>query len=207
MNELKKTNGTTLVELMVAFAIAGIFMVSAAMLVSSFTNVYLRIINRNRIQDISNVVMEKVVEELTYASETATEVDADRVKGSVMLSGEDSDGNYLVAEYSNKDGNPVRMSTQADGEGNQKGLLLEYQPIYENNSPDGAILYEGSQWYMGKGFYKKNQVDVRFRKIENTACIQVTLTVSDEKGRYKKTTEKCVECIDLDPNDVQVEGS
>ena len=60
MNELKKTNGTTLVELMVAFAIAGIFMVSATMLISSFTNVYLRIINRNRIQDISNVVMEKV---------------------------------------------------------------------------------------------------------------------------------------------------
>lgn len=95
MNELKKTNGTTLVELMVAFAIAGIFMVSAAMLVSSFTNVYLRIINRNRIQDISNVVMEKVVEELTYASETATEVDADRVKGSVMLSGRTATGTIL----------------------------------------------------------------------------------------------------------------
>ena len=206
MNELKKKNGTTLVELMVAFAIAAIFMASATMLVSSFTNVYLRIINRNRIQDISNVIMEKVVEELTYASETATEVEADKVKGSVMLSSEDGEGNYYVVEYSNKDGNPVRMSSQDDEHGKERGLLLEYQPIYENNSPEGNILYEGSQWYMGAGFYKKNHIDLRFRKLEDSSCIQVILMVSDEKGRYQKKTEKYVECIDLDPVDIQVDA-
>jgi hypothetical protein len=189
--------GVTLVELIVSFALAAIFMTAALALVPSFTNVYLRIINMNRIHDISSVVLEKVVDELSYASgyEGGDLILSDPIPG--------QEGVYSSVEYSDDTGNRVRMN--ADEE---RGLLLTYQEI-RSDDEDSEILYPKTEWYLGSGMYKGNRISLSFEQVENTSLIKIYLEVFSAEGVYSQKVETYAECIDLDADDIKcgTEGS
>lgn len=183
--------GVTLVELIVSFALAAIFMTAALALVPSFTNVYLRIINMNRIHDISSVVVEKVVDELSYASgyEGGDLILSNPVPG--------LEGVYGSVEYSDDTGNRVRMN--ADEE---RGLLLTYQEI-RSDDEESEVIYPETQWYLGSGMYKGNRISLAFEQVENTSLIKIYLEVFSAEGVYSQKVETYAECIDLDADDIK----
>ncbi|MEF9840474.1 MAG: hypothetical protein RR275_06750 [Lachnospiraceae bacterium] len=184
----ESTSGTTLVELVVAFALAAVFMTAAVALISPFTNVYLRVVNMNRIHNISNVVMEKVVNELAFAgASNSTKILLKEETGA-------KEGYRSAIEYSDYTGSRVTMNTQ-DGE-----LVLTYAPT--EIEPKEIV------WQFGTDFYQGNKVELAFQHRDNTNQIKIYLKVYSGKNEkaYFQTTETYVECVDVDSGDIMIQG-
>lgn len=180
----ESTSGTTLVELVVAFALAAVFMTAAVALISPFTNVYLRVVNMNRIHNISNVVMEKVVNELAFAgASNSTKILLKEETGA-------KEGYRSAIEYSDYTGSRVTMNTK-DGE-----LLLTYAKTERET--------EDVKWQFGTDFYQGNKMDLQFQQVAGTKKIKIYLKVylGKNEDTYSQTTETYVECVDADSGDI-----
>ena len=69
----KNNRGTTLVEMIVCFALMGIFMAAAAAIISSITGLYYNIKGEIYSREVSDIVMEKITSEIDGAEYYATE--------------------------------------------------------------------------------------------------------------------------------------
>lgn len=64
---LGKNRGTTLIEMVVCFALLGVFMACAAALISSITSIYYRVKGEISAREVSDIVIEKIVSEVDGA--------------------------------------------------------------------------------------------------------------------------------------------
>lgn len=213
----------TLVELIVTFAVAAIFMAAAAMLVVPATKMTLEVKAMNRVHDDAAIIMETIVNELSYAGTYAG--------GSIQLTDVinvadpaddlcDYNGYYREVKYRDKGGNPavMRVTTAEDVEGAEDDtetvalvgegkLLIAYDQI-EDDVTGNLPIREKIDWSYGKGLYRDNEIRLGFqKKTDDKNIITVRLTVINTTSGYSYTQETDVRCINVTAENIQKEAA
>lgn len=194
------SQGMTLIELIVTFAVAAIFMTAAAMLIAPATKMTLRIKGMNRVHSDAAIIMETVVNELSYADSYLEDGAADIP--AIKLSdpyppGDAYEGYYRQAAYSDKGGNPAVISVTSDDDTGGKGRLqIVYDAIKSDDGTDTEIRKE-IDWSYGKGLYRDNEITLGFRKKPDKNIITVRLTVTNTISEYSYTQETDVRCMNI----------
>lgn len=211
------SKGMTLIELIVTFAVAAIFMAAAALLIVPATKMTMHIKGMNRVHDEAAIIMETIRNELSYADayteNTGTEVPTIGLKYAYPTdAGDDAydadyAGYYKSAAYSDKGGNPAEIKVDdQEGSESQGRLQIVYAEISDN--PDGAaeseVIREEIKWWYGKGLYQNNQLRLGFKKKDpDKNIITVKLTIIDPTSGYSYTEEADIRCMNVNPDRIK----
>lgn len=205
----------TLIELVVTFAVAAIFMAAAALLVAPAARMTMHVKGMNRVHDDAAIIMETVRNELSYA-DTYTENTGDagaaiELKNPYSANPGDAaydadySGFYKSVAYSDKGGNPAEISVDEDG--NNKGRLqIVYAEISDNpgGGADQVVVRDEIKWWYGKGLYQNNQIRLGFqKKADDKNIITVKLTVTDPSSGYSYTEEADIRCMNVNANRIK----
>ena len=214
---IRDSKGMTLIELVVTFAVAAIFMAAAALLVVPATKMTMHVKGMNRVHDDAAIIMETIRNELSYADayteNTGTDIPAIELKNLYPANTGDAAydaayaGYYKSAAYSDKGGNPAEISVDETDGDNKGRLQIVYAKISDN--PGGAeeeVIREEIRWWYGKGLYQNNQIRLGFKKKDpNKNIITVKLTVTDPSSGYSYTEEADIRCMNVKAERIKVE--
>lgn len=196
----------TLVELIVTFAVAAIFMAAAAMLVVPATKMTLEVKAMNRVHDDAAIIMETIVNELSYAGTYAG--GSIQLTDVINVADPADDDYYREVKYSDKGGNSavMRVTTADDTEAaalvGEGKLLIVYDQIEDDVTGNSPI-----HWSYGKGLYRDNEIRLGFRKKDDKNIITVRLTVTNTTSGYSYTQETDVRCINVTAENIQEEAA
>lgn len=194
-NTKRKTDskGMTLVELIVTFAVAAIFMAAAAILVVPATKMTMQVRGMNRVHDDAAIIMETIVNELSYA-DSFDIVLTDKYPDDAT---NPYNGYYQKVKYNDKGGNQAEMSVTDDGEAR---LQIVYAAIDDGA---GTLIRNEIDWSYGKGLYRDNVIMLGFQKEDpNKNIIAVRLTVTNTTSGYSYTQETDVRCMSVEANKI-----
>ncbi len=206
MNKRKINNsGMTLIELIVTFALLGLFMVAATKVISDTVSVYYSAKSIQGGMQVSSIINTKITGEIEGAL----------VEGSV-------NDNSTMSIYISDDGHKIELNDNSgshiyitsdkvfDNDEN-KYMLIYYYPIAEEDENTGVVTTgTGSKWTFDNKTYMGYRVkDLKFEKLSelsdtsdpdygkyNGNIIRMTLTLNSEKfGDY--TTLTYIECYNF----------
>lgn len=193
-------SGTTLVELMVTFALLGMLMVQASYVISSITSAYYQIKGNDIGMQVANVVMTKISGQLENArnvvivSEDYMEPGGEAVTGTLILAGD-------AAEFRNGNGSHVKLCLEGDED--RKYLSLHYYEVASVNEETGEEeqVYKAVDWKydsaMYMGYHIRNLQFAMAGTEYDSNVIRVTLELeSPQYGEYR--TEQLMRCYNLD---------
>lgn len=205
MNKRKINNaGMTLVELIVTFALLGLFMVAATKVISDTVSVYYSAKSIQTGMQVSSIINTKITGEIEGAL----------VEGSVN---DDSNVSIFISE----DGHKIELNDNAGShiyitnekpDGQDEGyMLIYYFPIAEQDEETGTVtLGTGSKWTFDSKTYMGYKIkELKFEKLSelsdasdsdfenyNGNIIRMTLTINSERyGDY--TTVTYIECYNF----------
>lgn len=177
LKALKKNAGFTMVELIVCFAILGIFMVSAAQLISSTAFIYQDAKATANSQQVADILMNKVTGEIKNAQ--SNPVIATMPDGSNSI------------KFTNSDGVPILISKNDNvGKDPYDLLNIEYNPGTEGK--------DHVNWRYDKKVYKGFHItNMTFKqdasKYEDNVYI-VTISVKNDKEGAEYEMTSLVKC-------------
>lgn len=179
---MKNKKGMTLVELIVGFALAGIFMASAAVVLSSSMRVFVRANNMAHAQTVADMLLETITSELSSAADASYQG-----TGDTMILTENS------VSYVDKNAYPVIISSE-DGR-----LILSYQHV---ETATGEV-EEPVKWQYKEGAYLSTKISsLQFRHLERN-LIEVTLILTAEKSNQDFEFSRIIQCYNLDDNAIK----
>lgn len=170
--------GYTLVELIVSFALIGIFMSSAAVIISGALRVHARMDQLPKIQMAADTIMETIVGEVTSAS-----------SGGVTIQTVDED--YDTLTFVDKNGYPVTICVGDDSQPETEGLLrLEYEELDDSGNP--------IVWYYSQGVYMHHYISRLYFTSQMSAAgkelITVELQLKNPGTGYAVDFKQIIEC-------------
>ena len=139
----RNNKGTTLTEIIVSFALLGIFLASAAAVISLITNTYYRTKGETYAKQVSDIVLEKIVSELEGAKyEPVAEGETSGINPAIST----SRGSSTITLYDRTD---TKIDIYADS--TDKEIKIYYYDI--NNSFDSSKSRSATTWKFDKGVY------------------------------------------------------
>lgn len=185
---MKKTKdnrrGSTLVEVIVTFALIGMFLLAATTAVSAAMNAFYRMESLSRAIVVSDTILDKAQGELSLAS----------ADGALLCLGGESSGDdwWKTICFYSANGNPVRMESEASGDGKGR-FSLYYYPVADSSS-------QGTDWTFDEKFYQGFWIeDLSFRwngtGEEPDNIIEVRLTLTNGNTSYSQT--RFVQCTNF----------
>ncbi|MCP1110959.1 type II secretion system protein [Ohessyouella blattaphilus] len=192
-NCIEKKRGYTLVELIVSFALIGIFMVTAGMVLANAYKVHTEISNLSKAQTVSDMILESISSELSSAK-------------AYPLPAPDSGKVFDISEpgqvrFVNAQGIPTTLSVKYDDNDKEKGGYL--QVIY----PEADVETDGTaeaDFYFGKNTYLRNKItDLKFEKLEdNKNVITTTLTIKNQITGFTFTSKKTIQIYNVNGTNI-----
>lgn len=187
--------GTTLAEMIVTFALIGMFMVAASNIMFSAMNIYYQVKGTSTGLQVTSVLEQKIVGELEGASHlTLPTNNVENINACISI----SDDNHKI-EFFDKHGSRLSIYLDSDGY-----VVFHY---FENDSFDSvgnpAVIPE-YDWQYDKNMYMGYYVseltfEIPDRNIYPDNVIKVNITLHSGKyGDYK--TQKYIECINFEKN-------
>ena len=168
--------GSTLVEVIVTFALIGMFLLAATTAVSAAMNAFYRMESLSRVIVVSDTILDKAQGELSLAS----------ADGALLCLGGESSGDdwWKTICFYSANGNPVRMESEASGDGKGR-FSLYYYPVKDSSS-------QGTDWTFDENFYQGFWIeDLLFRwngtEEEPDNIIEVRLTLTNGNTSYSQT--------------------
>ena len=130
--------GSTLVEVIVTFALIGMFLLAATTAVYAAMNAFYRMESLSRAIVVSDTILDKAQGELSLAS----------ADGALLCLGGESSGDdwWKTICFYSANGNPVRMESEASGDGKGR-FSLYYYPVKDSSS-------QGTDWTFDENFYQ-----------------------------------------------------
>ena len=131
--------GSTLVEVIVTFALIGMFLLAATTAVSAAMNAFYRMESLSRAIVVSDTIL-------------------DKADGALLCLGGESSGDdwWKTICFYSANGNPVRMESEASGDGKGR-FSLYYYPVKDSSS-------QGTDWTFDENFYQGFWIeDLSFR--------------------------------------------
>lgn len=207
MHKRKKifnNDGLTLIELIVTFALLGLFMVAASKVISDTVNVYYNAKSIQTGMQVSSIINTKISGEIEGALVGGV-IEGD-ANASIRIS---DDGSKI--ELNDNAGSHIYITTEKDSESNKSYMLIYYYPIANEDEETGEVTVDkGSKWTFDKKSYMGYEIkDLKFEKLSklddtedsdygkyNGNIIRMTLTIHSEKyGDY--TTVTYIECYNF----------
>lgn len=188
--------GTTLVEMMVTFALVGIFMVAASQVIAHTMNIYFHVKSVTYGQQVSNIVMRKIVNMVEGAQQESGSGDI-----AMKIS---TDGKII--EFYDKTSSHVAITKN-----DNNVVVVHYYPVDVGGNASGG--YDAVDWTFDKKAYMDFKVDtLTFEQLGSGAdsnyapnVIRVTLEISNPAYGNFVTTEY-VECYNF-KNYSKIDGS
>lgn len=173
---LKEKDGFTLVELLVSFTLLLILMTAAFAVISPSTKVFMKSIGAGRAQNVSGIVMDRIVNELVNSTEIII-VDSNKVEYI------DNNGNLVYMEKKVVDRGEI-------GKTEYTKLTLSY------------FLADGDfkEWMYPKKMYMGNTIDeLEFSTVEDKDdLVQVKLKLKNSQTGYEYERTRIVKCSSLE---------
>lgn len=184
--------GYTLVEVIVCFALIGLFMAAAATVLLMYMDTAYKMSSMNRTQMLTTTLMDTISGEVTSAADTKfSEDNSSELR--IIITQEAGKPDRL--SFTDKNGYPVDICVN-----DKKQLVLEY------TEPGKDV---PTEWGYGNNVYRSNEVT---RLIFNTVTrdgaastsnlLEVTLTVRDSKTEYEETRKTIIQCYNLKDNQI-----
>ena len=144
-----KNAGTTLVEIIVSFALLAIFLTAAATIISLITNNYYRTKGETYAKQVSDIILEKVVSEIEGAKyESVAEGETSTINP--VISSKHSSSTMTLYD---------RTDTKVDiyADAGDKELKIYYYPI--ENKVDSSKSRSATTWKFDKGVYNGYSIE------------------------------------------------
>lgn len=184
---IKSRLGTTLVELLVTFALFSIFMTAAAAVITPCTRIFLKTKYMTYAQNVSDMVMDRVAGEITDASERV-KIDTDTGGKRISLSDGFSSPLYIEAK---------------------NGYLnIRYREVREvkDNIVYEDVLWPAADWHYDEKAYQGFKIEtLQFLKSAGN-CVEIKLKLYSESRDITYETSKTVECYTLISGETVEEG-
>lgn len=170
---LKENKGFTLVELLVSFTLLLILMTSATTIISPSSKVFLKAVGAGRAQNVSTILMDRMMNELGSAAEIV-EVKETKI------------------EYIDDGGNNVVMDKKVVGGAENEYSIL--QLTYQKS--DGDEL----KWNYPEKMYMGNTIEeLKFSEVaDRDDLIEVKLKIKNVQTGYEYERTRIVKCYALD---------
>lgn len=191
--------GVTLVELVVTFALMGLFMVAATNVMMSAINIYYEVKGSSYGLEISSILEKKIVREISLAD-----------NGNLSVYGENqpcSNSSIVIyneghcIDYLDKSGDRTRISVD------DKGYInYHYYAVEDENASEATVLSGAYDWKYDKKMYMGYKIkDLTFSKADSSVyksniIVMNLVLFSDKYGEYKTT--KYIECFNFDNSSV-----
>ena len=154
MNRLRDNHGTTLIEMIVCFAVLSIFMVCATMLISTITMLYYNIQGEIYSREVSDIVMEKMV----------SEIDGAEYSKSGLTDPPIIENENTKITLCDKTDTKVSLYNGTDVDAD-KGLIVDYHEInyLESGVRNDELSRYGTKWFFDSSVYNGFKVkDIKF---------------------------------------------
>lgn len=199
--EVKKENqnaGFTLVELIVTFALLGVFMVAASYVITAALGVYYHVKATDYAQTVSDTLLDKVTGEIAGAQVGSSD------RYTMIISAD----NREVSLY-NRYGSPIVITaplTESDKyadapEVNPGELVIHYRTLYSNV---GATTHEATNWVFDKNVYADYLISkLTFTQYQTDAglgtnVIAVDMEITNQKNGFVYEQNRYVECYNFE---------
>ncbi|MCH1983060.1 hypothetical protein MCG98_10835 [Ruminococcus sp. OA3] len=217
--KLYSKSGVTLVELVVTFALLGLFIAVSCQVISNALNVYYHIKGLTYGQQVSDTLLEKISGEIEGAQVSISEGDADNkdktlkiYKNGSVIELYDRTGSHISITTTSSYGNIIDSVNVPDGgkyqdpdDGSVFNQLLIYYYAVITNAPDGSetkiTRYEAVDWIFDEAVYMGYEIEkLIFSQADQNQyppnIIKIDLTlVSDKYGSYHSV--RYVECYNF----------
>lgn len=181
---LRSKKGFTLTEVIAAFALTGILLVSASAVLGVFMKTFVRVRSTAQAQTVAGTLMETVIGELESAADTDIAGQAGAQTAASLYLAED--GSIWYANY---DRQVVRMYVDEAGH-----LQLEYQ------TEDDA---EEDFWRYPEHFYNGCEIQrLDVSRVEARNLLEITLELKHRVGDVTYSMTRMLECYNLKAADI-----
>ncbi len=184
--------GVTLVEMIVSFALIGIFMVSAAQVISATMRIYTTTRDLDQAIQVQDTLLDKIAGELESAQAGNGKEEGDTVTLKIEAS-------RKKVSLFDRTGCPIYITLDEDG----TYLLIHYDQIVFEQEGESVILSEAVDWKFDKGMYMGMKIqDLTFSRPrgaypDNVIKIELTLT----RGAEGYSASRYVQCGNFTPDD------
>ena len=134
----KKDHGSTMIEMVVCFALLGIFMAAAAVMISNVTSIHYEIKGELLSREVSDILMEKMVSEIDGAT----------------YYGIGNDGNPKILNSNSEIELTDKTGTRVTLKMSDSQLVVHYHEIEIDGSADDPKSRKASDWKFDKNLYK-----------------------------------------------------
>lgn len=197
--KFNNNSGMTLIELIVTFALLGLFMVAAGKVIADTVNVYYQAKSIQTGMQVSSIISTKITGEIEGA------LDDGSLEGSRSIRILE-DGNKI--ELCDNAGSHIYITNEVKTDEDSGYMLIYYYPIAEEGEDISKA--EGSNWTFDKKTYMGYKIkELKFVKLSEITdssdedynkysgnVIRMTLTITSERyGDYTTTTY--IECYNF----------
>ncbi|MBR6173287.1 MAG: prepilin-type N-terminal cleavage/methylation domain-containing protein [Eubacterium sp.] len=134
----KNDRGSTMIEMVVCFALLGIFMASAAVMISNVTSIHYEIKGELLSREVSDILMEKMVSEIDGAA----------------YYGIGNDGNPKILNGNSEIELTDKTDTHVTLKMSESQLMVHYHEILIDGSDKDPKSRNASDWKFDKNLYK-----------------------------------------------------
>ena len=178
--------GTTLAEMIVTFALIGIFLVASAGVISSAVVLHSNLTGTMYAQSVGEILIDKVTGELAAA----------QPKGSrALIIGEGRTAGGTVgdgAAFYDRDGNRVCCFVK------EGRLIFSYKESVKVDSYGEVQVKPEREWKLEDKAYMGYQItDMRIARLEDKNVLEITLKIKNLKTGFEYTVSRCTGCYNF----------
>lgn len=183
----KARKGYTLVEVIVSFALTGMFLAAASVMIAQSIRLHDRMKSTIDAVTVSDILLDKVAGEITGAENSGY------AGSKVILAAEGRNGCPSIT-LTNREDRTVEI-TRTEEEGNPY-LLLWYYPTRENP--------EAAPWTYDKKLYQGFVIEaLDFERLERengipSNVIRISLTIRNEKSGFTYSSSRAAPCYQFE---------
>lgn len=188
-NLLRKDNkGATLVEMVVCFLLLSIFMVSAAILISTISSIYYSIKGEIYSREVSDIVMEKLVSEIDGAEYFKAGDTTGGVNPKVST-------DYSYIDLCDKTDTHVKLTAESGK------LVIVYHEIKNPDNADDPNNREESKWYYDDEMYNGYKINsLKFYRGGTTDVVENASDYGISSNMSEYDTDTVLVTLELESN-------
>lgn len=185
-NVKEDNRGTTLVEMIVTFALVGIFLAAAVSVISSAVVMHSELTGAMYAQNVGELLLDKITGELAAAQPVGNRAMVIR-----DTSGAGGDAGNNVAFY-DREGNEVSCMVQ-DGL-----LVFHYQESVQVDEQGEVPVSEAHDWMLDEKAYMGFRItDLQIQRLKDENILEVTIKIKNLKTGFEYSTSRCTECYNF----------
>lgn len=186
MRQVRDNRGTTLAEMIVTFALIGIFLVAAAGIISSSVILHGNLTSTMHAQSVGLTLLDKVSGELAAAQPKG---------GRSLIIGEGQTAGGSLGEgvaFYDREGNEVRGFVR------EGRLVFAYEESVKVNERGEVLVSPEREWKLDDKAYMGYQItDMQIDKLEDKNILEISIKIKNLKTGFEYTVSGCTRCYNF----------